>query len=80
MAWTIEWDTVLIVHSRVARMFNHVCFALPVLAAIAGPMATIGGLEAYALKNEKGLRLTLPSVSTDVTKAMGRGDTPLRSS
>jgi hypothetical protein len=80
MAWTMSYETQLIVHSRVAKMFSHVSFARPVLAAMAGPIATIGGFEANDMKNENGLRFIVPWASIDVTKAIGRGDTPLRSS
>lgn len=67
-------------HSFVARILSHVSFARPVLAAIAGPIATIGGFDANDMKNENGLRFIVPLASIDVTKAIGRGDTPLRSS
>jgi hypothetical protein len=35
----------------------------------------VGGLEATALKNEKGARFKIPSVDIVDTKAIGRGTT-----
>lgn len=60
IACAMSYDTQLMVHSRVARMFNHVSLARPVFAAIAGPIATIGGFDAKDMKNENGLRFTVP--------------------
>lgn len=79
IACAMSYDTQLMVHSRVAKMFSHVSLARPVLAAIAGPIATIGGFEAKDIKKENGLRFIVPCASIDVTKAIGRGETPLRS-
>ncbi|GMV52236.1 MAG: hypothetical protein AMXMBFR68_00280 [Ignavibacteria bacterium] len=57
---TIADVTVLMVHSPVSVMFRHVSFSLPVLTAVAGPIATIGGFEEKALKKEYGARFPIP--------------------
>jgi len=62
----------LITNSRVASILAKVSFRLDgVLRAI--DMATVGGLEAIALKNENGAKFKLPDSEIVDMNAMGRG-------
>jgi|TARA_B100001093_G_scaffold301039_1_gene287100 hypothetical protein len=61
----------------VIKIFSKVCFVVLSLTLLAGEKTKIGGLALNTLKKEKGDKLTFPSPSTVLAKAIGRGETAL---
>lgn len=61
--------------SGASNTFCKVCLVLLSLTLREGEKTSIGGFMLNMLKKLNGLRFTLPSLSTELTKAIGRGAT-----
>src|SRR6185312_15672905 len=74
---TISLVTILITTSGTSIKLCKVCFIVLSLIRRRGEKITMGGLDENRLKNENGLRLTLPCRSIVDASAMGLGATRL---
>ncbi len=73
--YTMEQLTICITTSGTSRMFSQVCLVVLSRPRLAGEKISRGGLAPKQLKQLKGLRLTIPFLSTVLANAIGLGIT-----